>query len=131
MAAAKYYWISTVSPDGRPHATPVDGVWVDEQLYFGGSPATRRNRNLESNPAVCVHLENGLDVVILHGEALPMGPVERSLAVRISEASFEKYGYGPRPEDYDAALEGAYVFRPRVVFAWKEFPKDVTRWRIG
>lgn len=23
-----------------------------------------------------------------------------------------------------------YVFRPRVVFAWKQFPTDVTRWHL-
>ncbi|HJS29582.1 MAG TPA: pyridoxamine 5'-phosphate oxidase family protein [Anaerolineales bacterium] len=131
MAAARYYWISTVSPDARPHATPVDGVWLDDQLYFGGSPEARRNRNLAANPAVCVHLENGIDVVILHGEAHRLNATEHALAVRLSEASFEKYGYGPAPEDYEADLDGSFVFRPRLVFAWKEFPKDVTRWRIG
>ena len=72
MAAARYYWISTVDPDGRPHATPVDGLWLDDLLYFGGSPTTRRNRNLALNPATCVHLESGIDVVILHGDAHPL-----------------------------------------------------------
>lgn len=129
MAAAKYYWISTVSPQGRPHATPVDGLWLDDQLYFGGSPTTRRNRNLLTNPAVCVHLENGMDVVILHGDARGLRAPERTLAIRLSEASAQKYGYGPKPEDYEAGA-GTYVFRPRVVFAWKQFPKDVTRWRF-
>jgi len=130
MAAAKYYWIGTVSLDGRPHATPVDGLWLDEQLYFGGSPDTRRNHNLAANPAVCVHLENGLDVVILHGEAHELRAPDRALAIRLSEASAQKYGYGPRPEDY-GTNPGTYVFRPRVVFAWKQFPKDVTRWQFS
>jgi nitroimidazol reductase NimA-like FMN-containing flavoprotein (pyridoxamine 5'-phosphate oxidase superfamily) len=130
MAAAKYYWISTVSPDGRPHATPVDGLWLDDQLYFGGSPTTRRNRNLVANPAACVHLENGIDVVIMHGDAHALRAPEHALAVRLSEASAQKYGYGPKPEDYEVNPDGTYVFRPRIVFAWKEFPKDVTRWRL-
>src|SRR5262245_2158881 len=36
MAEAQNYWICTVSPDGRPHATPVWGLWLDDRLYFGG-----------------------------------------------------------------------------------------------
>jgi len=129
MTAAKYYWICTVSPDGHPHATPVDGLWLDDQLYFGGSPDTRRNRNLATNPAVCVHLENGLEVVILHGEAHELSAPDRTLAIRLSGASTQKYGYAPKPEDYESGT-GTYAFRPRVVFAWKQFPKDVTRWRF-
>ena len=129
MTEANYYWICTVSPDGRPYATPVDGLWLDDKLYFGGSPKTRRNRNLAENSAVCVHLENGIDVVILHGEALELRAPERSLANRLSEASQKKYGYGPKPEEYEKT-EGMYVFRPRVVLAWKQFPKDVTRWQL-
>jgi len=127
MARAQHYWIATVSPDGRPHATPVDGLWLEDQLYFGGSPETRRNRNLAENPAVCVHLESGIDVVILHGEAHELRAPDRSLAIRLSEGSIKKYGYGPKPEEYEKA-DGVYCFRPRLVFAWKQFPKDATRW---
>jgi hypothetical protein len=127
MLQAMHYWVCTVSPDGRPHATPVDGLWFDDRLYFGGSPETRRNRNLASNPAVCVHLESGGDVVILQGDARLHTP-DRGLAIRLSEASAQKYGYGPRPEDYEAS--GVHLFRPRVVLAWKQFPQDATRWRF-
>ncbi|MGH2522181.1 MAG: pyridoxamine 5'-phosphate oxidase family protein [Anaerolineales bacterium] len=128
MAQAQHYWICTVSPDGRPHATPVDGLWLDDQLYFGGSPQTRRQRNLAANPAVCVHLTGGADVVILHGEAHELRPPERALTLRLAQASVEKYGYGPTPEEYEA--NGVYVFRPWVVFAWAQFPRDATRWRF-
>ncbi|MCI0339137.1 MAG: pyridoxamine 5'-phosphate oxidase family protein [Acidobacteria bacterium] len=128
MSQAMHYWICTVSPDGRPHATPVDGLWLDDQLYFGGSPQTRRNRNLAANPAVCVHLENGLDVVILHGDAKELRAPDLSLATRLSEESARKYGYGPKPEEFGAG--GVYVFRPRMVLAWKQFPKDATRWHL-
>jgi hypothetical protein len=44
-------------------------------------------------------------------------------------ASVTKYGYGPKPEEYEKT-EGVFVFRPRVVLAWKQFPKDATRWRL-
>jgi hypothetical protein len=127
MANARSYWICTVGPDDRPHATPVDGVWLDDQLYFGGSPETRRNRNLAANAAVYVHLDSGADVVILHGDAHLRTP-NHPLAIRLSTASTEKYGYAPKPEDYVAG--GVHVFRPQTVFAWKQFPQDATRWHF-
>jgi nitroimidazol reductase NimA-like FMN-containing flavoprotein (pyridoxamine 5'-phosphate oxidase superfamily) len=127
MAEAQNYWVCTVDPEGRPHATPVWGLWLDDRLYFGGSPQTRRNRNLAANPAACVHLESGSDVVILHGDAEEFISPDPALVTRLIEVSKKKYGYAPKPEDYEAA--GTFVFRPRWVLAWKESLKDATRWR--
>jgi nitroimidazol reductase NimA-like FMN-containing flavoprotein (pyridoxamine 5'-phosphate oxidase superfamily) len=127
MTHAKHYWVCTVSPAGEPHATPVDGLWLDDALYFGGSAQTRRHRHLASNPHVSVHLESGSDVVILEGEARPERP-DRALAVRLAEASQEKYGYAPKPEEYEKTE--VHVFRPSVVFAWTNLPKDATRWLV-
>jgi nitroimidazol reductase NimA-like FMN-containing flavoprotein (pyridoxamine 5'-phosphate oxidase superfamily) len=129
MAQAQHYWICTVSPEGQPHATPVDGVWLDGQLYFGGSPETRRHRNLLANPAACVHLGSGADVVILHGEARRFQAPDRDLAIRLSDASNSKYGYGQKPEDYETA-EGMYIFQPQVAFAWTTLLSDMTRWDL-
>jgi len=128
MEQARVYWVSTVDRTGRPHATPVDGLWRDNLLYFGGSPQTRRNRNLEGNPAVCVHLESGSEVVILHGEAR-LTQADEPLARWLAEATTAKYGYPSRPEEYQAS--GVHVFRPSHAFAWKRFPTDATRYRFG
>jgi len=64
MTEAMRYWICTVTPDARPHATPVDGLWLNDALYFGGSPETRWQRNLTRNASMSVHLENALHVTI-------------------------------------------------------------------
>jgi hypothetical protein len=128
MAKALHYWICTVTPDARPHATPVDGLWLDDRLYFGGSPDSRWMRNLATNPALDVHLESATELLILRGNALELKSPERSLTASLSKASAEKYGFGPKPEQYEAG--GVYVFRPRVVLAWKHFPKDATRWQF-
>jgi hypothetical protein len=103
-------------------------LWLDDRLYLGGGPQTRRNRNLAENPAVCVHLESGSDVVILHGDAQMLREPDRSLVTQLIEISKKKYGYAPKPEDY--AAPGTYVLRPRWAMAWKQFPKDATRWRF-
>jgi nitroimidazol reductase NimA-like FMN-containing flavoprotein (pyridoxamine 5'-phosphate oxidase superfamily) len=127
MSKAMHYWVCTVSPNGQPHAMPVDGLWLDDRLYFGGSPQTRRNRNLAANPAVCIHLDGSSDVVMLQGEARLHIP-DRAFALRLAEASAQKYGYAPKPEDYEATP--VHVFRPHVVFAWTHLMKDATRWEF-
>lgn len=79
-------------------------------------------------PSVSVHLDSSDDVVILHGEAHLQIP-DHELAVQLSKVSATKYGYAPKPEDYEAS--GVQIFRPLTVFAWKQFPKDVTRWQLS
>jgi nitroimidazol reductase NimA-like FMN-containing flavoprotein (pyridoxamine 5'-phosphate oxidase superfamily) len=128
MNAAKHYWICTVRADGRPHATPVDGLWLDDVLYFGGHPDTRWRQNLASNPYINVHLESASDVVILRGRARPLSKPTAELKATLAKASKDKYGYGPPPEAYDAG--GVYSFRASVVLAWEHFPKDATRWQF-
>src|SRR6266540_1780909 len=69
LRAALNYWLTTIGPSGRPHARPVDGVWVEGALCFGGSPETRWVRNLERNPAVSCHLPSDAEAIILEGVA--------------------------------------------------------------
>lgn len=127
MTQAMHYWICTVGSDNRPHITPVDGLWLDDRLYFGGSPKTRRNRDLLANPAVSVHLDSSEDVVILYGNANLQKP-DQQLAIELAKASAAKYGYAPNPESYESS--GVHVFQPLTVFAWKQFPRDATRWQL-
>jgi nitroimidazol reductase NimA-like FMN-containing flavoprotein (pyridoxamine 5'-phosphate oxidase superfamily) len=131
LTAAKNYWVGTTRPDGRPHASPIWGVWLDGAFYFDGSPETRRGRNLAENPSIVVHLESGDEVVILEGEAHAAGRPERALAERVAaayRAKYERHGYAPQPEQWDEG--GLYVMRPRTAFAWTTFPTDMTRWRF-
>lgn len=132
MRGAKNYWIATASADGRPHATPVWGAWVDGRLYFDGAPTTRRGRNIAENPRVTVHLESGDQVVILEGEAqILQGAPDRQLAERVAAAYREKYaqhGYSPQADQWDQG--GLFVFTPETVLGWTKFPDDTTRWKI-
>jgi len=34
LSAAHNYWICTTRPDGRPHAVPVWGVWLDDAVWL-------------------------------------------------------------------------------------------------
>ncbi|MCH8141515.1 MAG: hypothetical protein IH908_07955 [Proteobacteria bacterium] len=45
MTAAEHYWLSTVAPDHLPHTRPIDGMWLNDGLYFGGSVQSRWRKN--------------------------------------------------------------------------------------
>ena len=132
LEQARNFWFSTTRPDGRPHAVPAWAVWLDDALYFDGSPETRRSRNLAANPAIVVHLESGDQVLILEGEALEAGRPEPAFAQRLAAVYEAKYGqshdYRPDPTTWDNG--GLWVVRPKVAFGWTEFPRAVTRWRF-
>jgi nitroimidazol reductase NimA-like FMN-containing flavoprotein (pyridoxamine 5'-phosphate oxidase superfamily) len=125
---AKVFWIATIGPRGRPHVRPVDGLYLDGKIYVGGSPETRWVRNVSTNPEVSITLDGGYDVVIVEGVVETLTP-DRELAERLAAASKAKYPeYGMKPGDYERP--GVLAARPRVAYAWKAFPKDVTRFRF-
>jgi general stress protein 26 len=125
MTDARHYWLSTVGPDGSPHARPIAGIWLDELLYFGGSPRSRWFKNLAENPRACLNLsEEGDRAVILHGTVTSLRP-DPALASRLAEASNAKYHFGQSAPDYEKI--DVWVFRPRVAFAWRALDKDRTR----
>ena len=93
LAAAEVYWLSTVRPDGRPHVTPLLGIWLDGALYFCTGPEERKARNLAENHH-CVlttghNTLDGLDLVI-------EGAAEKSSDLaelgRVADAYELKYG---------------------------------------
>ena len=128
LAQAAIYWVMTVRPDGRPHAIPTWGSWLDDRFYFGASAETRRGRNLATNPAVGIHLESGDEVVIVEGRAEEIVP-DPALAARLVEDTLTTYKNRTDPADWQKG--GLYVVRPQVVLAWGQSLKDPTRWRFG
>lgn len=119
---ARQYWVTTIRPDGRPHARPTWGVWVDETFHCGGGERTRWVRNLAVSDEIVVHTESATEVVILEGSA-----------ERIDDETGDPELIG----ELDAAYEAKYgtphgtpffAVRPDSVFAWSEFPTDATRW---
>lgn len=127
---APNYWITTVSADGRPHARPIDGVWVEGALCFGGSPATRWVRNLEEKPAVSIHLPGHDDVVILEGTAEYIDDPDHPLARASTAANKMKY---PQYFGDERPFHPFWSLRPRTAYAWSltGFPNRATRWNFG
>lgn len=128
---AVVYWIGTVSAESTPSVSPVWGVWLDDGLFFDGSPKTRRMRNIAQNPAVSLHLESkdGQDVLILEGRAFEVKSPSRALGEKVAAAYSLKYkpmGYEPQPDQWDQG--GLYLLKPHKVLAWTDLNKDTTRW---
>jgi hypothetical protein len=38
LEGAELYWLTTLRVDGRPHVTPLIGVWHDEAVHFCTGP---------------------------------------------------------------------------------------------
>jgi general stress protein 26 len=93
LAAAEVYWLSTVRPDGRPHVTPLLGIWLDGALYFCTGPEERKARNLAQNTH-CVlttgtNTLDGLDLVI---EGTAEKSSDHAELGRVANAYESKYG---------------------------------------
>jgi nitroimidazol reductase NimA-like FMN-containing flavoprotein (pyridoxamine 5'-phosphate oxidase superfamily) len=129
LRAASNYWMTTVGPNARPHARPVDGVWVDGALCFGGSPETRWVRNLMANPSISVHVSSEAEAIILEGTAEYVTDPSHPLAARSTAASKEKY---PQYFSGNQPFRPFWALRPTTAFAWtlEGFPRGATRWRF-
>jgi hypothetical protein len=134
------YFVGTVRPDGRPHATGVGAIYMDGDIYFVAGPRTRRVRNLAANPECTVSVRfMGIDVVF-------EGRAARTTDAGVLQKAVAKYNEGGWP----CAVEGDALTAPfsapsagpppwhlyRVVFdtvfgVAGEEPHGATRWRFS
>lgn len=109
------YWVATTREDGRPHSVPVSGIWLDSAFYFETEPGAVKTRNLQHNPNIVVHVQDGDDTVIVEGSAA----IERrpALLTKLRKQYQSKYDYSPTWSGPGAQ----FVFRvePKVILAWK------------
>jgi hypothetical protein len=128
LSESKNYWLCSVRPDGRPHSIPRWGIFLDDRLYYDGSPETIHASNIEQNPHVSVHLENADQAIIAEGICSPSGKPDPAFAKRLAAifgAKYTKFGYTPEPEQWDNG--GLYIFTPTQVLAWTVFFEDPTK----
>lgn len=122
MRGDRSYWVTTVRPDGRPHARPTWGVWIDGGFHCGGGERTHWVQNLATDPSIVVHGEDAETVVILEGQAerIDRENADEERIERLESAYEEKYGI----------RHGTPFFRvrPERVLAWSDYPTDATRW---
>lgn len=132
IAGAKNYWLATLRLDGRPHLRPVDGVFVEDALCFGGSPATRWVQHLQQRSAVSASLPDDDHAVILEGRAELVEDPTDSVAIAQAPASrvkYPQYFSGDEPTSFHPF----WCLRPARVYAWSltGFPARATRFDFG
>ena len=126
LLASHSYWICTTRADGRPHAMPVWGFWLDGNVLFGTGRTTLKAKNIARNPNIVVHLESGDNAVILECTVEEQPLTDKAFRKRLDALSRKKYKM-PLMVVPESVL---YRARPKVVLAWRErdFPVSATRW---
>ena len=120
-------------PDGRPHVTPLIGVWWEGALHFTTGASERKARNLAANPH-CVlttgvnSLADGLDVVV-EGCGRTHVTDLASLA-GVADAFVAKYGpHFAKPDGTWAGLDD--MIRDGEVMLFRVAPGQGVRVREG
>ncbi|MFJ4962316.1 Pyridoxamine 5'-phosphate oxidase [Streptomyces sp. ADI96-02] len=141
LASAPLYWLSTVRPDGRPHVTPLIGVWSHGALHFSTGPEERKAHNLRANPEAVLTtgantLDAGLDVVV---EGRAERVTEHGRLTGLAREWEAKYGGDWRFGVEDGAFTHSrgtgralvFAVSPRTVFGFgKGEPFSQTRYRF-
>ncbi len=127
LKTARNYWIATVRKNGRPHVSPVWGLWLDGRVMFATDGNSAKARNAARNPACSIHLESGDEVVILDGVLERV--TDESVLERLNSAYNEKYSINPGAGGDSAPV---YALKIDIALAWLEtdFPATATRWRF-
>jgi hypothetical protein len=134
LGDALNYWIGTTTSDGRPHVRPVWGAWVDNTLYFDGSPETGWGRNILRDPRISAQVDAVDDVVMVEGVVVSVPRADEELVQKLLVSCRAKY----MPKyNYDHIIEadgwrerGLFSLKPTKIIAWNvaNFGTSPTRW---
>ncbi|MEP9363239.1 pyridoxamine 5'-phosphate oxidase family protein [Nocardioides sp. CN2-186] len=140
LHGAELYWLTTVRADGRPHTTPLVGVWHERAFAFCTGTREQKHVNLEHSPLVTVTTgtngwRSGTDVVVEGAAARVTG---RERLWPLADAWLLKYGQDWAWEADDDGFTGGdgtspwvYVVRPAKVIAFGKDPHSQTTYRPG
>lgn len=127
IAAARTWWVATVSRSGAPHSVPVWGVIADDRMIFASDPSSVKSQNLALSSRLVVHLESGDDVVIVEADS---NVIE---ADALPDAFFDLYEakYDFRPNPAEGPFR-AHEVLPTKIMTWNEahFAETAARWRF-
>jgi general stress protein 26 len=141
LERAELYWLTTVRADGRPHVTPLIGVFLGGAMHFTTGLEEQKARNLERSPNVALTTGNntwarGLDVVV---EGTAVRVTDNQDLQRLAAAFEDKYGAEWHFDVGDGAFlhsggeHSAAVFRiePAKVLAFAKDPHAQTTYRFA
>ena len=129
LETAELCWLVTVRSDGRPHATPVVTVWVDDSLHFTTGDDEQKGVNLRSGDKVLLQTgrldwQGGTDVVV---EGRATLATDEALLARVAAAWPGRWDGRWGFELHDGSLRHSagfpvltYSVSPDKVFAFAE-----------
>lgn len=135
LESAELYWLSTVRPNGRPHVTPLVGIWVDDAFVFCTGPAEQKARNLEHGSHVAVTVgvstwQAGLDVVVEGTAERVTGRGDLTALADVYRAKYgDDWNFDSDDDVFDPDGVAAIVVRvtPTKVLAFAKSPHGQTR----
>lgn len=124
------YWVATHWPDGRPHLTPVWGVWDGDALWFSCAARSRKARNLAADPRCSAATDHAQEPVVIDGVAELVTDRERVAAYL--RAAGAKYAIDYGDEFLDPAATATVRLAPVTAIGLVEadFTGSPTRWRF-
>jgi general stress protein 26 len=136
---AELYWLTTVRTDGRPHVTPLIGVWRDGAVHFCTGLREQKARNLEHHQQVALTTGSnswaqGIDVVV---EGMAGRVTDQGILQRLADAYEAKYGsvwhFDVGDGVFGSGDDAAAVFRiePIKVIAFAKQPHAQTTFRLA
>lgn len=134
LAEAELYWLTTVRADGRPHVTPLIGIWRDGTPNFCTGLDEQKTRNLEHHTQVALTTGSntwaqGFDVVV---EGVAHRVTDLDHLQTLADDYEQKYGPAWHFDVGDGVFDGgdhpAVVFRiePTKVIAFAKDPHGMT-----
>lgn len=116
-------WLVTVSPDGRPHPSPVWFLWEGEAFLIFSQPHAGKLPNIEANPRVALHLrgsETGADIAVFEGSAEIADEVEPADRVPAYVQKYSEHiaGYGWTPQGFAADYSRPIRVTPERLRMW-------------
>lgn len=138
LGRAELYWLTTVRTDGRPHVTPLVGVWHQGRFAFCTGAGEQKQVNLEHSPLVAVTTggnawQAGTDVVV---EGAAERVAGREQLEPLARAWRDKYGedwawrVGDEGfTDGDGSEPWVYVVPPAKVIVFGKDPHSQTTYR--
>lgn len=129
LARSHDYWVATRWPDGRPHLSPVWGVWRGGALEWSCSARSRKALNLAADPRCSAATADPDEPVVVDGTVEAI--TARDELEAFTAAADEKYGGRYGAVALDPATT-AFRLRPATVIALQEadFTGTPTRWRF-
>lgn len=101
--------LGTVTADGRPLVSPVDGIFHRGRFHFGSSPASVRMRHIARRPWVsATHLDGEEFAVTVHGRAEVLDlrtPEHAAFRETLLEIYVPRFG-----AEWERLLDGSAVY---------------------